>query len=119
MLLLQHFKIKMLLDMTMLQKFGKNNNGLTVAETDIANIKSGLQVVKKAEQDKNGNDIVETYATKTETQESFALKANTTYVDSQDQALQSQIEGNDNDILSLQSTKVPKTTNYYRFRLTR
>lgn len=67
-----------------------------VNETDIANIKSGLQVVKKTEQDKNGNDIVETYATKTETQENFALKADTTYVDAQDQALQ--------------STKVPKTT---------
>jgi len=81
-----------------------------VNETDIANIKSGLQVVKKAEQDKNGNDIVTTYETKSDATNKLAFKADKTYVDSQDQALQSQIEGNDNDILSLQSTKVPKTT---------
>lgn len=41
-----------------------NSNALTVAESEINNIKNGTTTVKKAEQDKNGNDIVNTYETK-------------------------------------------------------
>lgn len=41
----------------------RNSQRLVTAESEITKIKDGTTIVKKAEQDKNGNDIVETYAT--------------------------------------------------------
>ena len=55
-----------------------------VNETDIANIKSGLQVVKKAEQDQLGNVINTTYETKNDATNKLAFKADKTYVYSLD-----------------------------------
>ena len=59
---------------------------------DIEDLKDGTQTVKKAEQDKNGNDIVTTYETKSDATNKLALKADKTYVDSQDQALDGRVE---------------------------
>ena len=59
---------------------------------DIEDLKDGTTIVKKAEQDKNGNDIVTTYETKSDVTNKLAFKADKTYVDSQDQALDERID---------------------------
>ena len=50
-------------------------------EQNIEKIVDGTTIVKKAEQDKNGNDIVTTYETKIDATNKLALKADKTYVD--------------------------------------
>jgi hypothetical protein len=57
----------------------------------ISNMRDGTTIVKKAEQDKNGNDIVDTYETKSDATSKLALKADKTYVDAQDQALDGRV----------------------------
>ena len=58
---------------------------------NIEKIVDGTTIVKKAEQDKNGDDIVDTYETKSDATSKLALKADKTYVDAQDQALDGRI----------------------------
>lgn len=58
---------------------------------NIEKIVDGTTIVKKAEQDKNGNDIVDTYETKSDATSKLALKADKTYVDAQDQALDGRV----------------------------
>jgi len=79
---------------------------------DIGDILDGTTTVKKAEQDKNGNDIVTTYETKSDATNKLSLKADKTYVDSQDQALDNKIDLLDERVEDLETANMIKSYTY-------
>jgi len=79
---------------------------------NIEKIVDGTTTVKKAEQDKNGNDIVDTYETKSDATSKLALKADKTYVDSQDQALDDKIDLLDGRVEDLEIANMIKSYTY-------
>lgn len=80
-------------------------------ETDIANMKSGVQVVKKAEQDQLGNVINTTYETKIDAiSKKLEIDGRLNTAESDIDNLQFDVLENTGDITDLQTNKVPKTT---------